>query len=115
MNTRADATLAAMSHAASSAGCPGGGSVSLAGSRCTGSRGCAALLPLLLSLVFATACGGPKLIREPVFSSDSARIQLRRTLVKGKPVPRGYAQPATISDVRLAHVLATIEHEDKDG
>src|SRR5262245_45649521 len=76
-------------------------------------------LPPILSVAFALAwlvgCAGPRIVREPVFASDTVRVQLRRTLDGGEVVKRGYAHPATISDVRIAHILASIEHRDGEG
>jgi hypothetical protein len=37
------------------------------------------------------------------------KVVLRAELREGKPVARGFAQPATISGVRLAHVLAQVD------
>jgi hypothetical protein len=68
-----------------------------------------------LALIAATGCLGPRIVRDPVYASDTVRVQLRRTLEGGAPVARGYAHPATISDVRFAHVLANLGHEDKQG
>jgi hypothetical protein len=73
-----------------------------------------ALLACAVLLGLGFGCG-PKLVREPVYASDNVRVTLRRTLERGKPIARGYAHPATISDVRLAHILANIENQDKDG
>jgi hypothetical protein len=72
-------------------------------------------LAAVLALLAALACSGPRIAREPVYASETVRVQLRRTLEKGQVVPRGYAHPATISDVRLAHVLANSEHRDAQG
>jgi hypothetical protein len=67
-----------------------------------------------LVLVGAAACG-PRLVVDPVVSSDTVRVVLRRTEDGGVVTPRGYAHPVTVSDVRLAHILANLEHRDADG
>ncbi len=33
----------------------------------------------------------------------------------GEPIARGYSHPATIADVRLAHILASLGYEDRRG
>jgi hypothetical protein len=53
-------------------------------------------------------------VREPVHESERVKVSLRRVLDDGTPRARGYAHPVTVSDVRLAHVLASIHHRDKD-
>jgi hypothetical protein len=49
-------------------------------------------------------------VREKIYESDLVHASLRRVLEEGVPVPRGHTQPVTVSDVRLAHVLASITH-----
>jgi len=69
-----------------------------------------------LGLLLALGACGPRVIQEPVASSDNEfKVLLRRTLQSGKPVPRNYQHPATISDVRLAHILANLTFEDSEG
>jgi hypothetical protein len=68
----------------------------------------AALAALLLA-----GCG-PKLVRERVFELPAVRVELRHTEKGGSVVPRGYAQPATISEIRIAHILSTLEYEDSE-
>lgn len=68
----------------------------------------------LLGLLVLWGCG-PRLVSEPVFETDQVRVLLRRTLVDGEPQPRGYAHPAVIADVRLAHILASLTYEDRRG
>ena len=72
---------------------------------------CAALAAVLLS-----GCG-PKLVRTPVFQKDqpSVRVELQRREQGGAAVPRGFEQPATIADVRIAHILGDLTFEGKDG
>jgi hypothetical protein len=73
-------------------------------------RTACSVLALLLS-----ACG-PKLVVQDVFESADrdVKVTLRHTVAGGEPVPRGYDQPVTISDVRIAHILAQITHLDAD-
>ncbi len=72
---------------------------------------CAALAAVLLA-----GCG-PKLVRTPVFQKDksSVRVELQHREKSGVVVPRGFQQPATIADVRIAHILANVTFEGKDG
>jgi hypothetical protein len=71
------------------------------------------LSPLLVAL--CTLGCGPKLVRETVFENERALVQLRHLADGGKSVARGRAHPAVIADVRLAHILASITHEDRKG
>ena len=64
--------------------------------------------------VLASACG-PRVVVEEISSSDLVRVVLRRTIADGRPVSRDYSHPVTISDVRLAHILANFEHRDAEG
>ncbi len=73
-----------------------------------------ALLSILLSSIPLLGCG-PKILREPVFDSESVKVEVRSTVHDGETLPRGYAHPVTIADVRLAHILASISHEDSGG
>ncbi len=70
---------------------------------------CAALLCAL-----AAACG-PRVLDAPIVSDDSLRISLRKVLEGGEPRARGNAHPATVSDVRIAHILASLEYRDAKG
>jgi hypothetical protein len=70
----------------------------------------ARLAPLLLALALL-ACG-PKVVREPVHESEQVHVSLRRLMEEGVPRARGHAHPVVVSDVRLAHVLASISHRD---
>ena len=67
-----------------------------------------------LSLALCTACG-PKLVRETVYQEGNVRVELRRTLEGGKPIPRGYEHPVIIAGARIAHILASLNHEDSKG
>jgi hypothetical protein len=64
-----------------------------------------------LVLLSLTACG-PKLVRERVFEGAQTRVELQRREKSGEVVPRGFAHPATIADVRIAHILASLVFED---
>jgi len=63
---------------------------------------------LLLLLVAALGCG-TRYARVPVYSDDRTKVVLRAELREGKPVARGFAHPATISGVRIAHILAQLD------
>ncbi len=58
---------------------------------------------------------GPKLVRETIAESRALTVELRRVREQARIEPRGYDHPATIADVRLAHVLAGIAHRNSDG
>ncbi|MFI5315759.1 MAG: hypothetical protein ACHQ6T_08660 [Myxococcota bacterium] len=66
-----------------------------------------------LAAVFVAGCG-PKLVRDRVFENPAVRVELRHLEQHGQPIPRGFDQPATIADVRIAHILASLSFEDKD-
>jgi len=68
---------------------------------------------LLAAAVLAAGCG-PKVVRTPVFEDNTYQVALRRTLQDGQPVSRGYAQPAEIANVRIAHILANLSFQN-DG
>lgn len=42
-------------------------------------------------------------------------MQLRHELLDGEPLTQGYNHPATISDIRIAHILVHLQYEDKRG
>jgi hypothetical protein len=67
----------------------------------------------VLCLALCMAGCAPKLVRETVFQNERVLVLLRHSVEHGKVVPAGHAQPATIADVRLAHILASITHETK--
>jgi hypothetical protein len=73
-------------------------------------RRCASLF-----LALAAAACGPKLVRETVFENERVLVLIRHSVDHGKVVARGRAHPAVIADVRLAHILASISHEDGKG
>src|SRR5262245_43794399 len=71
---------------------------------------------LAAALLCATAAAcGPKVVDEPVVSDEALRISLRKVIEKGQPQARGNAHPATVSDVRIAHILASLEYRDTKG
>ncbi len=76
-------------------------------------------LPLRICLGLLVVCAlagcGPKLVRERVYDKPTVRVELRHQKVDGAPVTRGYSHPATIADVRIAHILASLSYQDKDG
>jgi hypothetical protein len=70
----------------------------------------------LVALAVCVLAGcGPKFVRERVYDKPGVRVELRHQLVDGKPAPRGYVQPATIADVRIAHILASLSSENDAG
>lgn len=79
-------------------------------------RSRASPLPLLLgaALLASTGCG-TRYARVPVHSDEMATVVLRAELRDGEPLDRGFAQPVTISGVRLAHMLAQIDVRVDDG
>jgi hypothetical protein len=62
-----------------------------------------------VTLMLASLGCGARYARVPVHSDELTQVVLRAELRDGKPLPRGFAHPATISGVRLAHVLAQID------
>jgi hypothetical protein len=68
-----------------------------------------------LLLVLALAGCGPRLVRQTVYETERSQVLLRHTVDGGEVVARGRSQPAQIADVRLAHILASITHEDDEG
>lgn len=74
-----------------------------------------ARLALGLAAALALAACAPEVVRERVVDTPAIRVELRHTEEKGEPVDRGYSQPATISDVRIAHILASLVYADADN
>ena len=66
------------------------------------------LLCLAAVLLASLGCG-TRYARVPVHADDLVQVVLRAELRDGKPVERGFEHPATLSGVRLAHVLAQID------
>jgi hypothetical protein len=72
------------------------------------------LLSAALLCALGAACG-PRIVDAPVVNDESLRISLRKVLEQGEPRVRGNAHPATVSDVRIAHILASLEFRDTKG
>jgi hypothetical protein len=76
------------------------------------------LAPLAVALLAGAGCG-VRYQRVPVVQDDQAALALRAELREGRPFDRGFAHPATISGVRLAHVLSQLDvrmdDEEKTG
>jgi hypothetical protein len=66
----------------------------------------------LAALLFA-GCG-PKVIRNRVFENPQVRVELQRKEQSGSVVVRGFDHPATIADVRVAHILGSLTFTDDD-
>jgi len=76
----------------------------------------AALRHCLAALAACLLIGcGPKFVRERIYDKPTARVELRHETDGGAVVPRGYAQPATIADVRIAHILSSLSYEADEG
>jgi hypothetical protein len=58
---------------------------------------------------------GTRYARVPVHQDDATTVLLRAELRGGEPLERGFAHPATISGVRLAHALAQIDVRVDEG
>jgi hypothetical protein len=58
--------------------------------------------------LFATACAG-RYVREPVYDDGGISVVLRSESRAGKTVARNFDHPATISGLRVAHVLARVD------
>jgi hypothetical protein len=71
---------------------------------------------LLVAAVLLASLGcGTRYARVPVHEDDLVQVVLRAELRDGKPVERGFAHPATISGVRLSHVLAQLDVRVDEG
>ncbi|MGH9884500.1 MAG: hypothetical protein ACREBE_03170 [bacterium] len=72
---------------------------------------------LFLAVVAVCAlCGcAATYVRERVFDKPTARVELRHEEKGGEIVTHDYAHPATISDVRIAHILASLSYEDSEA
>ena len=72
--------------------------------------------PLACAMLLAAVAGcGPKVVRETVHQATDLEVQLRRTLVDGEPLARGFEQPLSIAPVRVVHILASLSYEDREG
>ena len=69
----------------------------------------ASQLWFLISLTLASAGCGTRYVRVPLQEDDDTKVLLRAELRDGKPLDRGFHHPATISGVRLAHMLAQLD------
>ena len=69
------------------------------------------LRPALLLALLALALGacGPRYARVETFDEPGLRVFLRSEKRGGEMVARGFAHPATIASVRLAHILARLD------
>ncbi|MDH3686606.1 MAG: hypothetical protein OEP95_10285 [Myxococcales bacterium] len=65
-------------------------------------------IPALL-LVLTTAACGPRYQRIRLFEHRNLSVLLRAEVRDGETVPRNFSHPATISSVRLAHVLSRLD------
>jgi hypothetical protein len=72
------------------------------------------LLCFLAVLLASPGCG-TRYARVPVHEDDLTQVVLRAELRDGQPVERGFTHPATISGVRLSHVLAQIDVRVDEG
>ncbi len=61
-----------------------------------------------LALLAATACG-PRYVRETVADDGGLTVLLRAEVRSGQRVGRDYSHPATISGVRIAHILSRLD------
>jgi len=69
---------------------------------------CSALVAGAALSLASLGCGATY-SRVPIHEDELSNVVLRAELRDGKPLDRGFHQPATISGVRLAHVLAQID------
>lgn len=69
--------------------------------------------PLLAAALWLAGCG-PKLVRDRIYDQPTGRVELRHREQGGEVIEKRYSHPATISDVRLAHILANLVFEDGD-
>jgi len=69
----------------------------------------AALVLLALTAGVATLACGPRYQRVTVFEERNLTVKLRAEVRDGEAVPRNFAHPATISSVRIAHVLSRLD------
>lgn len=65
-------------------------------------------IPALL-LVLTTAACGPRYQRIRLFEHRNLSVLLRAEVRDGETVPRNFSHPATISSVRIAHVLSRLD------
>jgi hypothetical protein len=66
-------------------------------------------------VALAVAGCGPKLVRRTVSDENGLQIILRGKTQGGTPVDQGFQHPASISGVRLSHVLSRIDIRPEDA
>ena len=76
---------------------------------------CSATSLALVTLGLVTLGCGPKLVQETIAEKDNTVVRLRRTVDGDRVLPLGHTQPVVVSDVRIAHILASLTYEEKDG
>jgi hypothetical protein len=69
---------------------------------------------LLLAAGLAAGCGA-RTVRVPVHEDGGYTVKLRSQTRGGEPVERGFSHPATISGVRIAHILAAVDVRMGEG
>jgi hypothetical protein len=75
-------------------------------------------LVLLLAGALALAACGPKFTRQILHDTDEMSIVLRAEIRSGERVERNFRHPATLSSIRIAHILSRIDVRtavDEDG
>lgn len=77
------------------------------------------ILSVLVVVALTASCASPY-TRVSVHSDDSVQVTLRTQTEAGIPVERGFQHPATIANVRLAHILSSLDvrtggSEDEPG
>lgn len=71
--------------------------------------------PLLTGVALLIAACGPRYARIPVHEGGGLTVKLRAERGDGGFVERGFRHPATISAVRVAHVLSRIDARIDEG
>lgn len=72
-------------------------------------RPAAGLLALALAAAALVLACGPRYARTAVHDTRDLIVALRAELREGEPVDRGFDHPVTLSDVRVANILARID------
>src|SRR5262249_44916617 len=62
----------------------------------------------------ALARCGPRPGRQRLCDERTPRAQLHHREQGGEVIAKGYSRPATISDIRVAHIPANLSFEDSD-
>lgn len=68
-------------------------------------------LTAILLLLAASGCSTTRVVRTPVYQKDRVEAFLRSYQRGGEAVARGFAHPAVIAPVRLAHILSFVDVE----